>query len=39
MEDLQLLHSMQEQISYGPGHVHSRTRTCMHAWTHTDLQL
>lgn len=34
MEDLQLLHNMQEQISCRPGHMHSRTRTCMHAWTH-----
>lgn len=37
MEDLQLLHSMQEQISYGLGHVHSITCTRMD--THRDLKL
>lgn len=33
MGDLQLLHSMQEEISCGPGHTHSRPCTCMHIWT------
>lgn len=33
MEHLQLLNSMQEHISYEPGHVHSKTCTCMHGHT------
>lgn len=33
MEHLQLLHSMQEHISYEPGHVHSKACTYMHGHT------